>query len=228
HHRTCPAGQRCRGHVGPAGRGSPALTCSGARAAIRRCRPGTLAGVESPSPTALSVATHVRTRAAALPDDLIGFRRDIHAHPELSRAEHRTTAALAARLRAAGLGVDPMEQSGLTCDIRAQPDGPTRPMVALRADVDALPLTETSGLDFASTVPGVAHACGHDVHTAVVLGAGLILAEMAAHGSLASDVRLIFQPAEEVHPGGALDTIRAGRLAGVEQIFALHCDPTLD
>lgn len=167
-------------------------------------------------------------RAEALADDLIGFRRDLHAHPELSRGEHRTTDRIAAYLQGAGLRVHRMAQSGLTCDIRVRPEGPARPMVALRADVDALPLTETSGLGFASTVAGVAHACGHDVHTAVVLGAGLVLAEMADQGQLPTDVRLIFQPAEEVHPGGALDTMRAGRLEGVDQIFALHCDPTLD
>src|SRR5690606_3383725 len=97
--------------------------------------------------------------------------------------------------------------------------------VALRADLDALPLTEASGLPFASTVDGVAHACGHDLHTTILLATGLALAS-ADH--LPGRVRLIFQPAEEVMPGGALDVIRAGHLEGVERIFGLHCDPRVE
>ncbi|MGC0249556.1 amidohydrolase [Pseudactinotalea sp. Z1748] len=182
----------------------------------------------SPSPAAAALAERVRARAADLNDELVAFRRDLHAHPELSRAEHRTTDRVATRLEAAGLTVRRLEGTGLICDIRARAEGPSRGMVALRADLDALPLTEVSGLGFASTVRGVAHACGHDMHTAVVLGAGLVLAELAAEGELHSDVRLIFQPAEEVQPGGALDVMRAGGLEGVEAIFALHCDPKFD
>ncbi len=176
----------------------------------------------------MSLAERVRSRVAELDEDLRAFRRDIHAHPELSRTEHRTTARVAEHLQRAGLEVDPLEGTGLTCDIRAARNHPAAQMVALRADLDALPLTETSGLEFASTVRGVAHACGHDLHTTIVLGAGLVLAELAEHGLLVNDVRLIFQPAEEVQPGGALEVMRAGRLRGVDQIFALHCDPKLD
>lgn len=187
-----------------------------------------MVSVSPTSPTALAIAERVRARVAALADELIAFRHDIHAHPELSRAEHRTTDRLVERLEAAGLRPQRLEGTGLTCDIGVQPARTSRPMVALRADLDALPLTEVSGLEFASTVRGVAHACGHDVHTTVVLGAGLVLAEMAADGELDTDVRLLFQPAEEVHPGGALDMMRAGRLEGVDRVFALHCDPKFD
>src|SRR5699024_6807589 len=112
--------------------------------------------------------------------------------------------------------------TGLTCDIGpAEADG-TR--IALRADMDALPMTEATGLPFASRTPGAAHACGHDAHTAILLGTGLALAEVPA---LQQGVRLLFQPAEEVMPGGALDAIAAGALQGVSRIYGLHCDPRL-
>nr|WP_044577274.1 M20 family metallopeptidase [Saccharopolyspora spinosa] len=155
---------------------------------------------------------------------VVAWRRHIHAYPELSRAEHETTAFLAERLTRAGLRprILPVG-TGLVCDI----GGETRPgqrTVALRADIDALPLTEATGLPYASTVDGVAHACGHDAHTTVVLGAALAL---AAAPNLPGRVRVIFQPAEEVMPGGALDVLAAGGLDGVDRIFGLHCDPRL-
>ncbi|MGP4015572.1 amidohydrolase [Saccharopolyspora sp. 5N708] len=155
---------------------------------------------------------------------VVAWRRHIHAYPELSRAEHETTAFLAERLTRVGLRprVLPVG-TGLFCDI----DGDGRPgqrTVALRADIDALPLSETTALPYASTVDGVAHACGHDAHTTIVLGAALAL---AAAPSLPGRVRLIFQPAEEVMPGGALDVLAAGVLDGVDRIFGLHCDPRL-
>lgn len=153
-------------------------------------------------------------------EELIAIRRDLHAHPELSRQEDRTTLKLLERLREAGLDPQPLPDTGLVCDI-----GQRGPTVALRADLDALPLPEESGLPYASTVPGVSHACGHDVHTTAVLGAGLALAELARAGQLPGQVRLIFQPAEEVQPGGALDVIAAGGLDGIERAYALHCDP---
>lgn len=152
--------------------------------------------------------------------DVVGWRRRIHAAPELSWAEHATTAFVAEQLRAAGLEPRLLPGgSGLWCDV-----GAGERCVALRADLDALPLPDATGLPFASTVAGVAHACGHDAHTAVLLGAGLAL---AGAPDLPGRVRLLFQPAEEVQPGGALDLIAAGALAGVERIFAVHCDPRL-
>jgi amidohydrolase len=97
--------------------------------------------------------------------------------------------------------------------------------IALRADLDALPIVDGKSVDYASSVPGVCHACGHDVHTTAVLGAGLVLADLAREGRLAGRVRLVFQPAEESSRSGALAVVDAGGLAGVERIFALHCDP---
>jgi amidohydrolase len=161
-------------------------------------------------------------RARKYDAELRVFRRDLHAHPELARAEVRTTAALLDRLRRAGLDPQPLPGTGLICDI-----GSGSGKVALRADLDALPLPDLKQVDYRSTVPGVAHACGHDVHVVTVLGAGLVLADLAAEGALAGCVRLVFQPAEEVLPGGALDVINAGGLDGVNRIFALHCDPRL-
>jgi amidohydrolase len=117
-----------------------------------------------------------------------------------------------------------MPRGGLLVDIG--PAGGALPIVALRADLDALPVDDRSDDPWASTVPGVAHACGHDVHATALLGAGLALAEV--RDRLPGQVRLVFQPAEETMPGGALMAIDAGALEGVSRIFALHVDPTLD
>jgi amidohydrolase len=153
--------------------------------------------------------------------DVVGWRREIHSFPELGRVERRTTDLVARHLTAAGLKPRVLSGGvGLTCDI-----GFGESCVALRADLDALPMQEDTELPFASTVNGVMHACGHDVHTAMLLGAGLAL---AAAPSLPGRVRLIFQPAEEVQPGGAIDVVADGGLVGVDRIFALHCDPRLE
>lgn len=162
--------------------------------------------------------------------ELTEFRRDLHAHPELAFAEHRTTRRVALRLTEAGLRpVILPKGTGLLVDI--DPDGNARgserPVVALRADLDALPMADEKSVPYASTVPNVCHACGHDVHTAILLGVGLFLAGQAAAGLLPGRVRLIFQPAEEA-AGGALDVLAAGGIASVGRIFALHCDPRLD
>src|SRR4029079_10239821 len=102
------------------------------------------------------------------------------------------------------------------------------PLIALRADLDALPLTDVTPDPWRSQVHGVAHACGHDVHTTALLGAGLALAEVHDRGLLPGRVRLLFQPAEEVMPGGALHLMEKGALDEVERVFALHCDPGVD
>lgn len=164
----------------------------------------------------------------SLTDELIEIRRDLHAHPELGRTEQRTTAVVAERLRSAGLEPRLLPGTGLTCDIGPNPVSTGRKWIGLRADLDALPVPETTGLPFASTVANVAHACGHDVHTSAVLGAGLVLAALHEAGELPTGVRLVFQPAEEVQPGGALDVIAAGGLDGIGRIFAVHCDPKVD
>jgi amidohydrolase len=161
--------------------------------------------------------------------ELIEFRRDLHAHPELAFNEHRTTRRVASRLAAAGLRpVILPKGTGMLVDIGSEQVPYTeRPVVALRADMDALPMTDDKDVPYRSTVPNVCHACGHDVHTTVLLGTGLFLAEQAAAGVLPGRVRLVFQPAEEA-AGGALDVLAAGGLASVGRIFALHCDPRLD
>ncbi|MFJ3780683.1 amidohydrolase [Streptomyces sp. NPDC090093] len=164
---------------------------------------------------------------ATLRDELIMFRRDLHMHPELGKQEFRTTAALKARLEAAGLAPEVLPAgTGLLCDI-GTPD-PDRPMLAIRADLDALPIPDVKTVAYRSTVANRAHACGHDVHTTSVLGAGLVLAELDRQGLLPNAVRLIFQPAEEVLPGGAADAVEAGVLNGVGRIIAVHCDPRVD
>ncbi|MEW2523556.1 amidohydrolase [Streptomyces sp. NPDC047071] len=167
---------------------------------------------------------------AALRAELIAFRRDLHMHPELGNQEFRTTAAIKTRLEKAGLTprVLPVG-TGLVCDVGGTPDTAGRPVLALRADIDALPIPDTkTSATYRSTVPDRAHACGHDVHTTVVLGAGLVLAELAREGRLPHPVRLIFQPAEEVLPGGATDAVACGVLDGVGRIIAVHCDPRVD
>jgi amidohydrolase len=155
--------------------------------------------------------------------ELIHFRRHLHAHPELGREERETTALVARRLEAAGLSPRLLPSgTGLVCDVGSRPG----PVVALRADIDALPLQDEKDVPYRSTRPGLCHACGHDVHTVVLLGTGLAL---AAHADeLPGRVRLVFQPAEEQIPGGALDVITAGGLQDVAVIYALHCDPKLE
>ncbi|GAA3481310.1 amidohydrolase [Streptomyces yanii] len=184
------------------------------------------------------------TLSEPLRAELIAFRRDLHMHPELGNQEFRTTAALKARLEKAGLRPRVLATgTGLLCDVGAsggarssdkggggrRAGSDTRPMLALRADIDALPIPDTkAGVPYRSTVPDRAHACGHDIHTTTVLGAGLVLAELDRQGLLPHPVRLIFQPAEEVLPGGAPDAIEDGVLEGVGRIIGVHCDPKVD
>ncbi|WP_113704350.1 M20 family metallopeptidase [Nonomuraea lactucae] len=156
--------------------------------------------------------------------DLVAFRRDLHMHPELAFAEYRTTQRITERLTAAGLVPSVLPRgTGVICDVGSG-DGPT---IALRADIDALGLQDEKDESYRSTVPGACHACGHDVHTTILLGTSLFLAQQAAAGLLPGRVRLIFQPAEEL-PGGALEVMAQGGISGVDRIFGLHCDPRLD
>ena len=156
-------------------------------------------------------------------DELIALRRDLHAHPELSWQEVRTTAVVAERVRRAGWRVTELPRTGLVADL-----GDSGPLIALRADLDALPVPDLNDDPWTSTVDGVSHACGHDVHTAALVGAAVALGCAHDQGLLPGRVRLLFQPAEEVMPGGALSLIDDGALAGVDRVFGLHCDPSLD
>ncbi len=157
-------------------------------------------------------------------DDLVDLRRDLHAHPELSWEERRTTDLVSHHLDEMGWQVMRTGESGLVADL-GDGDGAR---VALRADLDALPVNDASGDPWQSRVSGVAHACGHDVHTTALLGAAMALAETHAEGLLPGRVRLLFQPAEEVMPGGANRLMELGALDDVARIFCLHCDPSLD
>ncbi|MBB1030038.1 amidohydrolase [Dietzia sp. SLG310A2-38A2] len=153
---------------------------------------------------------------------LIGWRRHIHAHPELSYEETETTDYIDAELRA--MGLEPTRfrlGTGLWCDVPAADGATASDVVALRADIDALAMGEDAGESFASEVDGVAHTCGHDGHTAMLLGA----AELLVADPPPRPVRLIFQPAEETMPGGAKDCVEEGVVKGVDRILALHCDP---
>ena len=170
--------------------------------------------------------TDLGTAIDALAPALLALQRDVHAHPELSRGEVRTTAKVEEILRAAGVPTRMLPVTGLVADLGAEQPAYR---VALRADLDALPVGERTGVAWSSTTEGICHACGHDVHVAAVLGAGLALKEH--EGQLRErgiGVRLLFQPAEEVIPGGAVDLIAEGALDGVDAIFAVHCDPSLD
>ncbi|MCK6502057.1 amidohydrolase [Myxococcota bacterium] len=155
-----------------------------------------------------------------LRDRVVAFRRDLHAHPELSWQERRTAERIEDHLRGLGLAPRRLCETAVVVDL---PDDRGRldagPMVALRADMDALPVQEATGLPFASTVPGVMHACGHDGHTSMLIGATELLLRRPA----SRPVRLIWQPAEERGTGAAA-LIRAGVLDGVGIIFGGHVD----
>jgi len=160
----------------------------------------------------------------AITPDLIDLRHDLHAHPEVSWAEERTTDVVASWMDKYDVPYRRLDGTGLIGEI-----GPAgAPIVALRADLDALPIQDLTEESWRSTVRGVAHACGHDVHTSALVGAASALSELHRRGLLPVRVRFVFQPAEEAMPGGALKIIARGELESVSRIFALHCDPTLD
>lgn len=159
-------------------------------------------------------------------EGLIATRRHLHAHPELSGEEHATTAFVAQRLELAGLRPRRLSSgTGLVCDLA--PNGASSgPTLAVRADLDALAMDDDKDVEYRSQNPGVAHACGHDVHTSVVLGTALFFAHHLDR--LPGPIRFVFQPAEERVPGGALDVIADGGISGVDAIIGFHCEPKLD
>lgn len=188
--------------------------------------PASAAAVNPPVPGLLGdVLPEFFRLVKGLEDEMIAVRRDLHAHPELGQSEVRTTRVVAQRLAAAGLTSRTLDSgTGLICDVgRHAP-----PRIALRADLDALPVVDAIDTPYRSTNPGVCHACGHDIHTATVLGVSVALAELESRGRLPQPVRIIFQPAEELMPGGSYDVIAAGGLSGIERILCLHCDPRVD
>jgi len=158
---------------------------------------------------------------AGLESRILDLRRHLHRYPELSGQEFATTACLAEWLTAQGLSTSPGPGGvGIVTDLPAESG---LPIIALRADIDALPIQETTVLPFRSEVPGVMHACGHDAHTAMLFGA---ITALHRAGSLPAPCRGIFQSSEEAGQG-ALDLVHAGALQGVGEIIALHVDPNL-
>lgn len=163
-----------------------------------------------------------RFEAAPFVQQLVDIRRHLHENPELSHEEYETTASIRGWLTEAGIRIaDYPLKTGVVAEIGGFNGGP---IVAVRADIDALPIQEETGLPFASRVPGKMHACGHDFHTAAVLGAALLLKKKERE--LKGTVRFLFQPAEE-KAKGAGEVIASGALAGVRAIFGLHNKPDL-
>ena len=163
----------------------------------------------------------VRPAVRTLARDLVALRRDLHRHPELSGQERRTQEVVLDWLRASGLeDVRPIADTGATALVRGPRPGRT---LLWRADMDALPIQERNEVEYASTVPGVMHACGHDGHVAIALGLARLVHE--GRGRLAGNVRFVFQPAEET-AGGAQRCIEAGVLQepAVDAALGLHID----
>lgn len=159
---------------------------------------------------------NIRPEVEAIKDILIQWRRDFHQYPELGFEEHRTSSIIAETLISFGMSPKTgVGKTGVTADLNFG-EGPT---IALRADMDALPMQETSGLSFSSKHDGVMHACGHDGHMAMLLGAAKILSQMDKE--LTGTIRFIFQPAEEGE-GGARYMIKDGCLEGVDEIYGIH------
>lgn len=157
----------------------------------------------------------------AVAPKMVEVRRQIHRHPELGRSEFETTQLLALQLRAAGVQHRVRTDGvGLYAEI-----GSGEPTVAFRADIDALPIEEMTGATYASQIPGVMHACGHDAHAAIGLGIATVLAQI--EDELPGRVRFIFQHAEEVFPGGAFDMSAEGAAKDLQAILAFHVDPHL-
>ncbi len=169
------------------------------------------------------LAALLEQRIEAIEPALIATRRDIHAHPELGMETPRTAALVAAELTRLGLSPRTgVGGHGVTAEIEGGAPGPT---LLIRADMDALPIAEQTGLDFASTIPGRMHACGHDIHTATLLGVSEVLTGLAPR--LRGRVRLVFQPAEETPESGAKAMVEAGAADGADYALAFHNRPEM-
>ncbi len=184
-------------------------------------------GMRMNAPAKENLVARVEERILDERDNLIEMRRYFHRHPELSLKEFETTKKIASHLESLGFEVRVRpEGTGLLADI-APPDfdPDIHPTVAIRSDIDALPIDELNEVPYRSQNEGVMHACGHDVHMAMVYGSGLGL---AAHiDELPGRIRLIYQHAEETVPGGATDMVAFGAVEGVDAVLGLHCDPEL-
>ncbi|MGV3289471.1 M20 peptidase aminoacylase family protein [Bacillus wiedmannii] len=157
-----------------------------------------------------------------LTEMLISIRRNLHEHPELSYEEFKTTKTIKNWLEEKNITIiNSSLETGVIAEISGNNSGP---IIAIRADIDALPIQEETNLPYASKIPGKMHACGHDFHTAAIIGAAYLLKEKES--SLSGTVRFIFQPAEE-SSNGACKVIEAGHLHGVQAIFGMHNKPDL-
>lgn len=175
------------------------------------------------------VLNHIRKRSGELFQKVKQYREYLHQNPELSYQEYETMAYVSSVLTDLGISHKcGIGDTGITAIIRADHHSENQECIALRADLDALPIQEESGKSYQSTKPGVMHACGHDVHTAILLGAAELLNEIRQE--LPHPVKLIFQPGEEKNPGGASLMIRDGALThpAVKSIYALHVFPDLE
>lgn len=168
----------------------------------------------------------IRSLAARYESEALNIRHHLHAHPELSYQEFETAAFVRQKLTAYGIPHVTMAETGVIGLIEGK--DPASRIVALRADMDALPIQEENDVPYKSTRPGIMHACGHDVHTTCLLGAARILQELRSEWT--GTVKLIFQPGEERNPGGASILIREGVLEGPrpEAIFGMHVNPQLE
>jgi amidohydrolase len=168
----------------------------------------------------------IQELAASVLESTIQNRRHLHAHPELSFQEHQTVAFVAAKLDELGITYKPMATTGLVALITG--DKPSDQVVALRADMDALPIQETNEVAYKSTNAGVMHACGHDAHTASLLGTAAILQQLKAE--FGGTIKLIFQPAEELLPGGANQMIQEGVLENPkpQAVLGQHVMPFIE
>jgi len=165
----------------------------------------------------------IQDLADKLAPRLIEIRRHIHTHPELSAQEHKTAAFVAGVLSSSGVRVtETVGKTGVVAEV--QGNGTDARLLAIRTDMDALPIEERTGLEYASREQGIMHACGHDVHTTVGLGTAMILAQLASE--LPGNVRLLFQPAEEIAQGAGW-MIADGGMDKVTAILSLHVFPSI-
>ncbi|HOP07767.1 MAG TPA: M20 family metallopeptidase [candidate division Zixibacteria bacterium] len=157
-------------------------------------------------------------------NDQLDWRRHLHRHPELSGEESNTTVYIRELLEKFGLKIRRLKMpTGVLAELKGKHPGP---IIAVRSDIDALPVFERTGLPFASAIEGCMHACGHDIHMAVVLGVAAVMVGLREH--LHGTVRFLFQPAEEMPPGGAVEMINEGALDNVSMLLGLHNDPRTD